>query len=442
MYDTQRQARGSREGAMTHREEPNLRPFLVLWTGQSVSLLGSSATQFAVIWWLTSTTGSASILALATLVGLAPQIVLGPIAGALVDRWPRKRVMGVSDAVAALAAAVLALLFVSGNAGVVHVLLLLFVRSLAGAFHGSAMFAATSLMVPPEHLTRIQGLNQLVQGGSTIIGAPAGALLFAALPMAGVMLVDVGSAAVALAALGVVRVPEPGDADLPEGVDAGAAKAATADRPRLWGDIVDGFRWVLSRRGHTLLIATAALVNLLLVPALSLLPLLVAEAGHGPGAYAALTSCFGIGTLGGGILLGAWGGFGRRVHTALAGMIGLGASTAALGAVPAAWGGLALVAALGLGASGSLTNGPIHAILQATVEPRYQGRVITLTVSLATAMTPLGLVAAAPTAELLGARAWYVASGLVCLLVAGAAFLVRPLAEIEAADRPLTERPF
>lgn len=219
-----------------------------------------------------------------------------------------------------------------------------------------------------------------------------------------------------------------------------ADDAASVGRPRLWGDLVDGFRWVLSRRGHTLLIATAALVNLLLVPALSLLPLLVAEAGHGPGAYAALMSCFGIGTLGGGILLGAWGGFRRRVHTALAGMVGLGASTAALGAVPAAWSGLALVAALGLGASGSLTNGPIHAILQATVEPRYQGRVITLTVSLATTMTPLGLLAAAPTAELLGARAWYVASGLLCALVAGAAFAVRPLAEIEAVEGMITER--
>jgi len=425
---------------MTHREEPDLRPFLVMWIGQSVSLLGSSAIQFAVIWWLTSTTGSASILALATLVGLAPQIALGPVAGALVDRWPRKRVMWMADAVAALAAVVLALLFAAGNAGVVHVLLLLFVRSLAGAFHGSAMFAATSLMVPPEQLTRIQGLNQLVQGGSMILGAPAGALLLAALPMAGVMLVDVGSAAVALAALAVVRVPEPGDAESPG--DDHADDATSVGRPGLWGDLADGLRWVLSRRGHTLLIATAALVNLLLVPALSLLPLLVAEAGHGPGAYATLMSCFGIGTLGGGILLGAWGGFGRRVHTALAGMIGLGASTAALGAVPAAWGGLALVAALGVGASGSLTNGPIHAILQATVEPRYQGRVITLTVSLATAMTPLGLLAAAPTAELLGARAWYVASGLLCALVASAAFLMRPLVEIEAADRPLTERAF
>lgn len=420
---------------MTRRADPDLRPFLVLWSGQSVSLLGSSATQFAVIWWLTSTTGSASILALATLVGLAPQIALGPIAGALVDRWPRKRVMGIADGLAALAAVVLALLFASGNAGVVHVLLLLFVRSLAGAFHGSAMFAATSLMVPSEHLTRIQGLNQLVQGGSMIFGAPTGALLFAALPMAGVMLVDVVSAAVALAALGVVRVPEPEDAE-----SQGDADAVTVGRTRLWGDVVDGFRWVLSRRGHTLLIATAALVNLLLVPALSLLPLLVAEAGHGPGAYAALTSCFGLGTLGGGVLLGAWGGFRRRIHTSLAGMIGLGASTAALGAIPAAWSGLALVAALGLGASGSLTNGPIHAILQATVDPRYQGRVITLTVSLATAMTPLGLLAAAPTAELLGARAWYAASGLVCALAASAAFLVRPLVDIEAAAGPMTER--
>jgi DHA3 family macrolide efflux protein-like MFS transporter len=397
----------------------------VLWSGQAVSLLGSAVTQFALIWWLTVTSESATILALATLVGLVPQIALGPVAGALVDRWPRKRVMWIADAVVAVAALVLAIGFTLGRVGVVHVLALLFLRALGGAFHHSAMFAATSLMVPAEHLTRIQGLNQLVHGGSMILGAPAGALLIAALPMAGVMLVDVGSAAVALAVLAVVRVPEP-----PEG--GRSDEDVTRGRGRVWSDVVDGFRWLLLRRGHALLVLTAALVNLLLVPALSLLPLLVAEAGHGPEAYAAVSSCFGIGMLAGGVLLGAWGGFPRRIHTALAGMIGLGLSTAALGAAPAAWAGLALVAALGLGASGSVTNGPIHAILQATVEPRYQGRVISLTVSLATAMTPIGLLAAAPIAEILGARTWYVASGLLCAGLAAGAFAVRALADIEA----------
>ena len=61
-------------------------PFITIWAGQAASLLGSQLVQFALIWWLTKTTGSATVLATATLVGLLPQVILGPVSGALVDR--------------------------------------------------------------------------------------------------------------------------------------------------------------------------------------------------------------------------------------------------------------------------------------------------------------------------------------------------------------------
>lgn len=83
-------------------------PFLILWTGQALSILGSTAVQFALIWWLTRETGSAAVLALAALLGLLPTVALGPVIGVLVDRWDRKRVMLASDAMVALASLVLA----------------------------------------------------------------------------------------------------------------------------------------------------------------------------------------------------------------------------------------------------------------------------------------------------------------------------------------------
>ena len=66
------------------------RPFFTIWTGQSFSLLGSQLVQFALVWWLTQKTGSATVLATASLVGLLPQVFLMPVAGALVDRWSRR----------------------------------------------------------------------------------------------------------------------------------------------------------------------------------------------------------------------------------------------------------------------------------------------------------------------------------------------------------------
>jgi DHA3 family macrolide efflux protein-like MFS transporter len=109
--------------------------------------------------------------------------------------------MIVADSIIALATLVLAALFALGWVEIWHVYLLMFVRSLAGGFHWPAMQASTSLMVPNEHLSRIQGLNQMLMGGLNIISAPLGALLLEVLPMQGVLAIDVGTAMLAVVPL-------------------------------------------------------------------------------------------------------------------------------------------------------------------------------------------------------------------------------------------------
>ena len=95
----------------------SMRPFLTLWTGQVFSLIGSQLVQFALIWWLTQETGSATVLAFASIVGLVPQVILGPFVGPLIDRWNRKRTMIVADAVVALSTTVLVYLFATDTIG-------------------------------------------------------------------------------------------------------------------------------------------------------------------------------------------------------------------------------------------------------------------------------------------------------------------------------------
>ena len=143
-----------------------LRPFFILWAGQALSLVGSAVVQFALIWWLTQETGSATILATASLVGFIPQIFLGPFVGVLVDRWSRRWTMFLADSMIAAATVVLAYLFWIEAIQIWHVMSLLFIRSLGSAFHFPAMQASTSLMVPKEQLTRIQGINQVLEGRS------------------------------------------------------------------------------------------------------------------------------------------------------------------------------------------------------------------------------------------------------------------------------------
>src|SRR5688572_18344162 len=153
------------------------RTFWTIWSGQACSLVGSQASQFALVWWLTLETGSPAVLSTATLVALLPSIVLGPAIGALVDRWSRRLTMIVADSAVALGSLVLAGLFLTGRATTTIVLLFVLWRAIGGAFHAPAMMAATSLMVPAEHLSRVQGVNQMLQGGIGIFMAPLGALL-------------------------------------------------------------------------------------------------------------------------------------------------------------------------------------------------------------------------------------------------------------------------
>jgi DHA3 family macrolide efflux protein-like MFS transporter len=406
-----------------------LRAFWILWIAQAGSLLGSIAVQFALIWWLTAATASATVLATATLVGLAPRIVLGPVIGALVDRWNRKAVMLTADLAVGMASLLLAFLFWRGSAGVPIVLALLAVRGLGDAFHSPAFQASMSLMVPEGMLVRIQGLNQMIQGSGLIVAAPIGALLYGILPMAGVMLADVATALPALLVLVGTAIPRQA------GASAGGARGVS-----LWGEIVEGLRWVADRRGHAVLLGIAVLVNALLVPAFSLLPLLVAEGGGLAGHLAALNSSLGIGMLAGGLFLGVTAGFRRRIHTTLAGMVGVGIATLALGLLPAVPPWPSLLAIFSVGAMASVTNAPVQAILQATVPPELQGRVFTLFTTLATLATPVGLVAAAPVAEVLGTQAWYVAGGVVAAVAAAIGWFVPALLGIEERPAPAAAR--
>jgi len=409
--------------ARENRPGISMRRFCTIWGGQACSLIGSQLVQFALVWWLTRETGSATVLALAMLMAILPQVVISPFAGAVIDRWDRRLVMVLADAVVTLGVVVLAVLYALDAVEVWHVYALMLVRATGGAFHWPATQAATTLMVPNRHLARVAGLNQALYGLANIVAPPLGALLFEYLPMEGVLGVDVVTALLAILPLAATRIPEPRRrAEVP-----GASPIRS-----VLADLSEALAFLRGWSGIMMVMVLAMVVNLLLTPAISLEPLLITNHFQGGAIHLAwLQSAFGAGLIAGGLALSVWGGFRRRLVTGLSALILMGVGITVVGLVPSGAFLVAVGAMLFAGFMSPIANGSLFALLQATVPPEMQGRVFTLMLSGTAAMSPVGLLVAGPLADLWGIQAWFLIAGVAMCVLGGAAFWVPAIRRIE-----------
>lgn len=398
------------------------KPFFLIWTSQAISLIGSSLVGFALVWWMTKTTNSATVLTTAALVAGLPQIFLGPFIGALVDRWNRQWVMVLADGSIALVTLGIALLFAGGHVQLWHLYLLNFIRSIGGLFHWTAMQASTSLMVPKNQLSRVAGMNQTVQAVLSIATPPLGALLLGLIPMHFILSIDISTAMIAILPLLLLRIPQP---------ETGETAQAVTPRQVL-ADVREGLRYVGKWPGLVLIMALASVINFLLNPAGTLMPLLVTRHFNG-GVWhlGAIESAWSVGTLAGGLLLSVWGGFKRKIFTSMSGLVLMGVGAVMIGVAPGWAFGLAIAGQVVLGLMNPLVNGPLFALLQDCVAPEMQGRVFTLVGSLAGMMSPLGLAIAGPVAERFGIQVWFWFGGAFCILMGLSSLLVPAIMRLE-----------
>ena len=260
---------------------------------------------FALIWWLTESTGSATLLALLSFAIFLPQVVLGPFVGALVDRWDRRKIMIIADGLVATATGCLAILFLADAVQVWHIVVANFVNSIGGSFQGTAMATATSLMVPKQHLSRVQGANQALNGTLNIVAPPLGAVLVALLPMQNIMALDVATAAFAIMPLFFVVIPQH--------IQTTSSEISFRSVAR---DVAIGLRYIRNHSGILTVMLIGASSNFFLNADSAVIPILVTEHFDGDALQLGwFGTAFGIGTLLGGIVLSVWGGFRRRILT-------------------------------------------------------------------------------------------------------------------------------
>jgi DHA3 family macrolide efflux protein-like MFS transporter len=400
-----------------------MRPFFVVWTGQAFSLVGSQLVQFGLVWWLTAATSSPKVLAMASLAAILPQITLGPFAGALVDRWNRKAVMVVADTAIALATLALVGLFWLGRVEIWQIYALMLARACGTAFHLPAMQASTTLMVPQGSLARVGGMNQGLAGLIGIITPLLGALAVEKLPIQGVLAIDVATAIPAVLTLLVVNIPQP--------VRAGE-NASGGGRTRVLDDLYQGLRYVWRWKALMALAGVGVTIHMFGRAAGSLSPLLVLD--HFKAGASGLgwwQSSDGIGLVLGGIVLGVWGGFRRKVVTQLMFLALDGLTILLVGLLPSSGFWLAIGLIFISGFSEAILLGLGGAIFQTLVPPEMQGRVFSLLISLSMAAMPLGLLMAGPTAEALGVSFWWALTGVVFIATAATAMMIPAVARIE-----------
>ncbi len=384
--------------------------FFTIWTGQTLSWIGSAVAQFGLIWWVTEKTGSATVLAVATMLSMLPGVVLGPVVGALIDRWNRRIVMLVADGIIALASLWLAYLFWVDSLEIWHVYIIMLIRAVGGTFHWPANQASISLMVPKEHLPRIAGMNQTIGGAVSIISPPVGALLLQIMPLYWIMMIDVITAIFSVLPLLFIIIPQP------DKLHPGSTTTSTVSA--VWGDMKGGFRYIWNWRGLFWLLIIAMLINFFVNPAMSLVPILVTRHFQGGALELGwLNASWGVGMLVGGLVLGVWGGFRKRAYTMLMGIVGLGIGILLVAIAPDNMLPLAIAGFFIGSVMNAITNGSAFALLQTIVEPELQGRVFTVVMSMAGAISPLSLAVGGPLADWLGVRILYFIAGGALLLL-------------------------
>lgn len=361
---------------------PAFRTFLLVWAGQLVSWVGSGFTSFALGVWVYQATGSVTGYAMALVAATLPTILLLPFAGALVDRWDRRRTMIVADTVSALATLALALLLHADRLQIGHIYLASVVHAACGAFQWPAFSAATTLLVPKHLLGRAAGMVEFAYATSGILSPLLAGMLIGRIGIPGVMVVDCVTFLAAVGTLAAVRFPRP---------------AARGDaRTSLWAEVRFGVRYVAERPGLTRLLAFFSSINLFAnFPTVLIVPLVLSFAT--PAVLGATLSTGAAGLLLGGMLMSAWGGPRARVRGIVAGGGLLGLSMMLTGLRP--WAPLVAAGLFFFNLCAPVMNGCSQAVWQVKVPPEFQGRVFAIRRMIATCTAPVCYLVAGPLAD-------------------------------------------
>ncbi|GAA1548385.1 hypothetical protein GCM10009827_080840 [Dactylosporangium maewongense] len=359
--------------------QPSLGRFAAVSAGQLASMFGSALTEFAIPVWIYLTTGSVAQFALFAVLGLVPGLITLPIAGALVDRHDRRRIVLAGDLAAGGVQAVLAALLWAGQLSVAALYPATVALSIALSFQRIAYTSAIPQLVPKRLLGHAAGIGQLGAGLAQLLAPLLGAGLLATIGLRGILTLDVATYLVAIVVVLAVRFP---------------ATMPWRRHETLRAEIAGGFRYVWGNRNFRRMLLWFAVLNVPLSAIFLMLSPLVLSFGtlRQVGQVSFVSA---LGVFLGGLVMAAWGGpQHRRMFGVLVATLGLAVCALVTGLRE----NLVLIGAgaLGLALALTLLNGVYTTIIQVKVPQRLHGRVFSLNTLIAWSTMPIGFGVVAP----------------------------------------------
>lgn len=357
--------------------------FGIIWFGQLISLIGSGLTTFGLGVWAYQRTGSVTLFAMITLAGTLPSILVAPIAGTLVDRWSRHRVLIFCDLGLGLVTSALALLLWNDMLIFAAIYIIVALKSLIKAFQMPAYNASISLMIPKEHLSRASGMMQFGGAAAQILAPFLAGFLLRLIGLEGIVLIDMISFFIAVGTLLIVRIPSP------------PRKPAAAKRSVL-ADAKEGLSYITQRPGLLGILIFFAIVNFAFGIAQVLFTPLVLKFST-PAWLGTISAMGGLGILVGSLVLTAWGGPRPRIYGVLGFGLVFGLALSLAGAAP-----INIVVAIASFASmfcAPFIDGCSLAIWQTKIPAEMQGRVFSTRLMIAWSSAPFAYIIAGPLAD-------------------------------------------
>jgi MFS transporter, DHA3 family, macrolide efflux protein len=374
-------------------------------TGQLISLIGSMLVQYAITWYIVLETESGLMMTLSILAGFLPSLLLSPLAGAWADRYDRKKLIIVADAMIAFVTFLTAIVFLLGYREIWLLLVISVFRSLGGAIHQPSVNAVYPDLVPADRLMRVQGLVSGFAHTMMIFAPVIAAALIALVPLEAIFAIDVVTAIMAIATLLLfVKLPKPKAHD-------------TTEQVSHWNDIKLGLKYI---REHAFLIPFfiyTAIILFMVAPVAFLTPLqVVRRFGSEVWRLSTIEIAFSVGMTVGSLLVAALGGFKNRIHTMILAMVVMGLGTFLLGIVGGFWWYLVFMAMIGIMLP--FYNTPSAVMMQEKVEGAYLGRVFSVLGMISASAMPLGMLVFGPMADFVDIEWILIGSGLAMAVAA------------------------